>query len=232
MTAPLSGPLAHRVALGVTVVLLPFLFNGLYNPMLAAHPPLFWALDVASWILLPGSLFYLFFVQGWVDLRPLGLTLPPWTRQRFLRFTLACALATLALHASVVGMDAWGEHLLQTGVLARDYGATGFGYKQMIPAEGGVRILILAYLAASAGIVEEILYRGVLRQFFGDTRLEMARYVLISSLIFSAVHWEGGVTALITAFAAGVVQSLLFLRLRSLHPLMAAHVAVDVFSFS
>lgn len=232
MSAPLRGRQARIVALGVAVLLLPFFCNGWYNPLLASHPPVFWAVDVAGWILLPGSVFYVCFVQGWADLRRLGFSLPPWTLARFIRFTLVCAVSTLVLHYTVEGMDAWGQYLLASGLLPRDYGATGFGYQQIIPAEGGGRYLALGYLALSAGVVEEILYRGLLRQFFGNTPADLVRYVLISSLIFSVVHWEGGVTALATAFAAGVVQSVLFLRLGSLHPLIAAHVAVDVFAFS
>jgi membrane protease YdiL (CAAX protease family) len=54
-------------------------------------------------------------------------------------------------------------------------------------------------------------------------------YVLLTTLPFSAAHWEQGIQGLLGSALVGVAAAFAFLRFRQLLPLMLAHAAVDLY---
>ena len=74
---------------------------------------------------------------------------------------------------------------LASSVVSSETQPTEFSYKRMLPPRGpdtgGYRILATLYLSVSAGIVEEILYRGMLRRVFPDGTAYGVLFLIISA---------------------------------------------------
>ena len=90
---------------------------------------------------------------------------------------------------------------------------------------------MVIYLAVTAGVAEEAVFRGLAWTIVSRLELGGLRgtaYVLGSSVLFAAVHWEQGVPGLVSAFAFGVLAAYLYLRLANLWPMIAAHVLTDM----
>lgn len=108
----------------------------------------------------------------------------------------------------------------------------GVNYGAMAPNEGIGRLLVALYLAATAGVFEEIFYRGMFLRacaFLG--RYSSSVYVIASSMAFALLHWAVGTAAVISAFVVGLLFGVVFLNLKDLRPLIAAHIAFDFYFF-
>ena len=84
------------------------------------------------------------------------------------------------------------------------------------------------FIAVTAGVVEEVLYRGyaigIGGQIFGSLWLAAS----ISLAVFVAAHIRWGLSHLLAVFWAGLVLSALFIFTRDLVACIIAHVAIDV----
>jgi hypothetical protein len=96
------------------------------------------------------------------------------------------------------------------------------------------RPLVALYFAITAAFVEEIMFRGLpwlwLSGYLEGNRLRWA-YLLWSPLTFAGTHWENGSAQLVATLLYGVAASGWFLLLRSLWPLIIAHLAIDAYIF-
>jgi membrane protease YdiL (CAAX protease family) len=115
--------------------------------------------------------------------------------------------------------------------------ATGaFEYRNMLPppgpASGVWRLLAVAYLAISAGLVEEFYYRGLMRLLFGRRVAGTILFVLISSLVFAGSHWEWGELKLFYTFVWGVIFAMVYIATGNLWPGIIGHAAVDAWWIS
>lgn len=221
------GEVRHprAVLLGLLLTgILPFEVNGLYQTALAARPPLFWAVDVATWILVPSIVVATAFRLRLVSWDNLGLGLRIAGRQR--PWVLVALLVTVPV-ALVVSYGLANR-------LGREWFAglnpiAPFSYAEVLPplATGWLRALAILYLAASAGFVEEIYYRGMLMRLFPGGLPGAAAYVLASALLFASGHWEGGGVAVFRGLCFGLLAAILFRTTRSLWPLALGHSLVD-----
>jgi membrane protease YdiL (CAAX protease family) len=108
-----------------------------------------------------------------------------------------------------------------------------FSYETGIP-DGVLRAPVVVYFAVTAGFVEEVAFRGLPLAALGPARHESAAsaaYVLIGSMLFALIHWEGGAAEVAAGFVYALVAAALSLRLATLWPLVIAHVAVDLVEF-
>ncbi len=107
-----------------------------------------------------------------------------------------------------------------------------YSYTQLIPERGIERVLAAIYLALSAGIIEEIFYRGLLFVLVSQiTRVRnnfVFSYVALSSVLFAIVHWGGGLINMVEALAFGLAASILYVKFRDLKSLIVAHFLVDI----
>ena len=107
-------------------------------------------------------------------------------------------------------------------------------YTAIMP-DGWRHFTVALYYGVSAGFAEEISFRGLpllyIRERFGIEKPGW-KYVVVTSLLFAAAHWENGPHELVATFAFGVVASVFYLKLRDLRPLVAAHALIDVWHFS
>ena len=82
-------------------------------------------------------------------------------------------------------------------------------------------------VAVTAGVWEELLYRGFLMWFLAPAGVVTA--VIASSLIFGLGHAYQGVRGMLTTAAVGLIFALAFAMTRSLWWLMTAHALVDIY---
>lgn len=78
-------------------------------------------------------------------------------------------------------------------------------------------------LCSTAGIVEEVVFRGYLLQQFASVRGKLWIGVLASSLLFGAAHGYEGIGGMIAITAYGAMFCILAIYRRSLRPGMIAH---------
>ncbi len=92
-------------------------------------------------------------------------------------------------------------------------------------------VLVSVYMAITAGIVEEIIYRFFLWKLVESFKYRVIIFVSISSLVFASVHWESGVQNLFATFIFGIVSAVIYVIIKNIWPLVIGHFVVDFFDF-
>lgn len=213
-----------RYLLLASIGIFPFLVNGPINARLAPQPLWYWGFELAIWI-----------------------AVPLWVLSATLRLP-GCRFADLGFHTVLPrfrGLPAVAAaslifapicyFLYDTAVDIFESAFPGggfFGYESVIPETGLPRYAVIAYLASSAGFVEEFLYRGLLYRAMLEFHRPEVLFVIVSPLLFSLVHWESGAANLFATWVFGLFMAGAYLALRNLWPLIAGHVLTDLLWFS
>jgi membrane protease YdiL (CAAX protease family) len=100
---------------------------------------------------------------------------------------------------------------------------------QLAP-ENALELTLWILLSISAGICEEIVFRGYLLQQFASVRNQLWMGVLASSLLFGVAHGYEGVAGIIAITAYGAMFCALAIARGGLRPGMMAHAWHDIFS--
>ncbi len=211
----------------LTIGVLPFALNGLYNKALADHARLFWLVDVTTWVALPSAIVAVALkrrVFQWADLGFIDQT--QGKRQDWI------LIVTFLVGIPLLFWSDSASRTFAVQLFGRNYFAVGFDYVQMIPppgpATGWYRILAIVYLALSAGVVEELYFRGMLRLLFGRGPVQVVLYVVCSSLLFSSTHWKSGIYTMSEALGFGLCAAGIFACTRNIWPLIVGHFLVDL----
>ena len=148
-----------------------------------------------------------------------------WANAEDVLIDLVIASAFWLLAIAVLGAGAKLMHLDEAGRFDSMRRQLGF----LIPGTT-LELLIWFAVSATAGICEEIIFRGYLqRQFAGITRSMLAG-VLISAAIFGAAHGYEGGPRMILIGIYGLMFGLLAWWRKSLRPGMIAHAWHDAIS--
>jgi hypothetical protein len=203
----------------LTLVIAPFWLNGYLNTQIAHSPVLYWGFELLSWLVIPA-------MAAWAAHRYLGVT---WTqvgltfclfgKRCLVLLAVLCVVCAFSFHWVYSTADAWFSKAFP--------GPAYFDYQTLIPESGPSRLLVALYYAVSAGIVEEILYRGALFRLMEGLPGATSIYLVLSPVIFSSIHWEGGASNLAATYVVGLFAGLLFLAFRNLIPLMVGHAVTD-----
>ncbi|MEE8261561.1 MAG: CPBP family intramembrane glutamic endopeptidase [Gammaproteobacteria bacterium] len=206
-------------------VILLGLVNGTYKEALYSNPALYWVVDITQWIVLPLVCLALLYSRARVGPSDYGLSLPGRSYPVW-EMVGAALLAMLLLGAAYWGL---------TTFLWRFPGfeAPTFTHHSIIP-DGPGKIAVVTYLALTAGVVEEIFFRGL--PWFGlriITNQNSRRFIYIigTSILFGLIHWENGTPEILATFVYGVIAAFLYLKLLNLWPLIGAHVLLDILEF-
>jgi uncharacterized protein len=125
----------------------------------------------------------------------------------------------------VLGAGAKMLHLDQAGKFDSMRQQLGF----LIPSTT-LELLVWFCLSTTAGICEEIIFRGYLQRQFAAITLSMLAGVLLSAVVFGAAHgYEGGPRMLLIGIY-GLMFGLLAWWRKSLRPGMIAHAWHDAIS--
>ena len=148
-----------------------------------------------------------------------------WANVEDVLIDLVVASAFWLAAIAVLGVGAKLMHLDEAGRFDSMRRQLGF----LIPGTT-LELLLWFSVSATAGISEEIIFRGYLqRQFAGITRSIVAG-VLISAVIFGAAHGYEGGPRMILIGIYGLMFGLLAWWRKSLRPGMIAHAWHDAFS--
>ncbi|MBX9632632.1 MAG: CPBP family intramembrane metalloprotease [Burkholderiales bacterium] len=229
MTEP-TGSRGARWA--IPLALLPLvaqsLFDGFYKgPLHQWSETAFWLVDVTKFVLLPAIVLWALARFGGVRPRDYGFRWPRTEpeRERFIGSMLLAGLVLVPLYFVAE------ELIWRLWPAARP----AFTYGSALPGEWPTRWLVVAYYSLTAGVVEEIVFRGLPWAWaapFAGTSAKRWAWVGITSVTFGLVHWENGWPDVLTATLFGIAAAILYLRLRNLWPLVAAHALTDLIAFA
>ena len=93
-----------------------------------------------------------------------------------------------------------------------------------------MELLLWVILSVSAGICEELTFRGYLLQQFSHASNRLWVGVLLSSLLFGVAHGYEGASGMIAITIYGALFCILAIKRGSLRPGMMAHAWQDIFS--
>jgi membrane protease YdiL (CAAX protease family) len=203
------------------------LLNHFYlAPLHRLGPAAFWAVDVVQFILVPCACWVFLVRHQSISAAELGLVLKSrhWRDQDFWGAVAAApiAIATVSwLMFKILNFSLW------------EYGEI---YPQhAMPHPGGARVLVAAYMALTAGLVEEVVWRAVPWLYFREAVTQPWRrtlYVLVTSAMFAVAHSEQGPSGVIGALVFGLAMAWIYSGTRTLWPLVLGHALVDFMLFA
>ena len=203
--------------------ILPFELNGIYNPLLADSLFWYWVADVIAWVVLPcGYLFY-FIRSGTLMWGDLGLSIKNENLNHFIFVIVVISILSVFIVRSA---DISSRIIFPT-----NYFRVHFNFEQTQPAAFPWYFLVGFYYSLCAGLMEEIFYRGVFATLFKQNSIHAFTYIVLSSLIFSSVHWEGGIHRLFVSFVFGLFAAAVFVKIKNLWPLIIGHTIADMTYF-
>jgi len=217
----------RRVILVVTVVIVVvLLLNALWlERAYRWSPALFWLLDTGQFGVLPLIGFGLLWFYG-VRPRDYGFR------------SLAGELSPVAQFGLLgfITFLYWLSYSVVSDIAQRYLGQfTGsFGYQDALPAWAPFRLIVVIYLSATAAFVEEAVFRSLPWLYFSlrsPAERFVGRYVIVTSLLFAAIHWEQGPADVIATFSLGLVAAYMYSRLNNIWPFVGAHFLIDVAAF-
>ena len=230
LVAPIA-PAQWRQLMAIAIVCALFytlgILHGFYNgPVYRAGPAYFWLADITRWVVLPVICLSALTRRCRIVPSSYGLVWPSSKRSQD-ALLIWCVVAAVLIDAAYYGV---------AGPLWKHGGFTrpAFTYNETIPTGVVAHGLVVMYYAATAGVVEEVVYRGLMWlgiSMIVTPRFAKPAYVLVSSLLFASIHWANGVPELAATFAVGVVAALLYLRIGNLWPLVIGHTVTDLIDF-
>ncbi len=223
-----ARPASWVVPLALAPLLAQSLLDGFYKAALYRWSPVaFWWADVAKFVVIPGVVLYYLARAGGVRPRDYGLAAPATPSERDAMLGNAL-LATLLLVPTYLLAQEWIGRLWPAATVIQ------FAYETALPQQRFLRELAVAYYALSAGLVEEIVFRGLPWACFERFRGRHVRavYVLVTAILFGLAHWENGAPDVLSATAFGLGAAALYLKLGTLWPIIVAHVLTDLIAFS
>lgn len=148
-----------------------------------------------------------------------------WANVEDVLIDLVVASAFWLAAIAVLGVGAKLMHLDEAGRFDSMRRQLGF----LIP-DTTLELLIWFSVSATAGICEEIIFRGYLQRQFAAITRSIVAGVLISAVIFGAAHGYEGGPRMILIGIYGLMFGLLAWWRKSLRPGMIAHAWHDAFS--
>ena len=209
------------VAAAFAGVFLPLFVNGWYNPIVRSSATSYWAVEILTWVVLPAVLLWALFRSEAVTAPDLGLHGLVRGRDDGPLLIEYAVLWSFAMYFLYVAGSAFANAHLP------DFWKVRFDYSLAMPKDGPARVAVALFFSLSAGIIEEIWFRGMLRRLLGSGVV----FVIVSAAFFGLIHWELGTRQLFATTLWGLVAALVYLRIGNLLPLIAAHAATDFVDF-
>jgi len=219
---------ADAMLVGLTLVFALLFLDGLFKEALYRRSPtLFWALDFIKFVLVPAI------VLAW--LRWSHSVAPArYGIRRFDKSDHGLRVVAIMLLLSVLLYFIYHHASKAIWRYTWWLPQAAFTYPDSLP-EGWLHFPAVVYFGLTAGIVEEIFFRGLpllyLRERFKGRDVRVA-YVVATSVLFGLIHWENGVHEIIATGIFGALAAVAYLQLRNLWFLVGAHALIDIWTFS
>ncbi|MBN2040118.1 MAG: CPBP family intramembrane metalloprotease [Spirochaetes bacterium] len=209
----------RSVLLRLLFISLPLLLNDFYLQLIPEDSvKLNIILDLIIYTGWQTSVIYFAYKAGWFTFTDLGISLKNLKKQVLYGIVLLIIILVLIIALTLI-----------FGVLKNKFNMniSSIWYFPVPKWHPLAVFLYVFYLSFTAGIYEEIIYRGiVIRQLRFATS---NKFLLIfgSAVLFTLIHWSMGLSTWIEAFVYGILWAFLFLKYRSLIPIMTAHFLYD-----
>jgi len=215
--------------LGITIIFLFGITNGFYLEWLRKTSiPLLWAQDIIHFVVVP--ILFLVYISKRFSVNPSDYGLISASPSYPLYELVGASIFT----AFLFGLILWPmDNFLYYVFYTHEHTESGNNYSSIVPT-GIFKLPVVFYLAITAGMVEEIVYRGIPHKLiFENKRIVRKKfiYILFTSVAFSAIHWDKGLHLLIGTFIFGLLAGWLYLKLRNLWPLVGGHFLYDFYIF-
>lgn len=223
MRAQAKRPEAIPLALFPSIAL--GLVNGLYADELAtAHAAWYWIADVVQFIAIPALAAFLLY--RWAGYGPADYGF-----HRFVRHENVLRIAGLLVFVTVVYWLAYNPVLsFAHGVFWSTASSVAFIF--VLPDAAALKALVLLYASSSAALVEEPVFRSLPWLYFSSRlRSPAVPYVLSTTVLFAAIHWEHGLPNQIAAATVGLASAVLYMRIRNVWPFVFAHFMTNLWAF-
>ncbi len=210
---------ALNTCIRILVLSMPLLLNDFYLPLVPEEAVLLnFIIDVIIYVFWQGTVIYLAYQAGWFDFSDLGIK-----PDRFICDILYGIILAAGLFAAYLLL------VLFTGYLKKHAGIsiTGEWHYPMPESSPHLRFAYVTYLALTAGLFEEVIYRGIVIAQLRRLTANRALLVLASAFVFTAIHWSNGPLTWIEAFVLGAFWAGLFIRTGRIIPIMTAHFIFD-----
>jgi hypothetical protein len=215
----------------VLAALFPFVALSLLNHFYKAWvfdlgPAWFWLADAVQYLVAPAAGWYFFLRPAGVKPSDYGLKYGRNSHDRHggIAFTLFIALLLVAAY--------WPIHTVANALLAKFSG----NFQDVNPKSGTyfASLIVALYMSATAALVEEGVWRGLSWLYLSAVlplRWRRFWYVLITATVFAIAHSEQGPGGVMAAFWFGVLAAGLYLKLKTLWPVVLGHFITDLLIF-
>lgn len=200
------------------------LINGYINHLIARIPYAYWSVELLYWIVTPVAVITVAIRFGNLRLEEIGISRNIFGK----RSVLLIIITTIAF----APLSHWWYREMYEFFHHQFPGRPFFAYQMVMPHDRTLRHLVSIYFALSAGIVEEIYYRGLFYKVTQFWPRPLLLYGLLSPIAFALVHWEGGLASMLSAYAFGMLMVFAFMLMRNLWPLIIGHIYTDYLWFS
>ncbi len=182
------------------------LLNGLYPQELPRdHPGWYWLADIAQFIVVPAiAILVLHFFGGY---RPSDYGFQPILRKGKVHLAIGLVLFVTLVY--------WLAYEPVKALAFRFFWSTAASpvFDAALPTGQPLRIFTLLYICTTAAVVEEPVFRSLPWLYFSSTvKSPTVPYLLTTTLLFSAIHWEHGVPNLVATATLGLAAGLLYTR--------------------
>ncbi len=177
-----------------------------------------WSLDVVFFLLIPSATLFLLTKSGRLEASVIGLNVFP----KLIDFLVGVGLCAILLPIFSFFLIPTLESVFR--------GRLFVGYD--FPDRQPLRFILIIYAALSAGILEEIVYRGVVISELQRASLPPALAVAISCLIFGGIHWGEGLGKVVAMALFGMPFAIWYVRRRSLWAPIISHTLYNLLIYS
>ncbi len=204
------------------VAISPFFLNDLYNPIIK-DTWLYWILELMSWVVIPLIFCFYMHRQKVICFSDMFSLIFIKQRRPVLLIFIGILFVPVFYWVYTVSFYLF-EGVFGTVQIVNHTNV----YRDVISDSGKSSILIILYYSITAGVVEELYYRGICRTFIKNKLC----FVLSSSLLFSAAHWGDGGAKLFATFILGLVYAWVYVKIKNLWPLIISHALMDILLFA
>ena len=197
----------------------PYFFNDLWliylqNDNLA----LLWTLDIVTYFLIPSiSLLYLL-KKKIINLNNIGVVYPIKIRNILIGILL-CIVLLISIHFYI---EPWFFNWFPEQLF--------YGYS--FPETKILNTVTIIYASLTAGVLEEIIFRGLLIFLLFKYIKSVPAVVILSSFIFSLIHWSQGVGQVLTTFVWAIVPAIWYIKSKQIWGLIVCHFIYNFIIFS
>ncbi len=200
----------------------PFFLNDLfliYATQTQMNLGLFWAIDLIIYFIIPSTTLFVLFKSGTLNHLGAMLAKPPLMTGLVGAIFMAFGLDFLIIQ--------------KLGPLLYDYNCFRQCDGYAFPNQTWIVYYgTIVYAALSAGVLEELIFRGqaifMLRQFTANKIV----IVLAASLLFALIHWCLGSSNLLITFTIGLFPALWVVYTKRLWEVMAFHIIINLLAFT